>query len=164
MCKGKGKTQYDNEKLTKKCKFILRADRHCNHDDDHDHNHNNHPSSRKILFVYFYNRGFTVIAYTILGPHNLQKYPLNCCQIEKKENPRKSPRDPPNSATRDVKGKSKTSSSTWVFWDAAQKAAHPGFDMPVGLLATNLYSLKLQGSRHPVTSAICSASEFASFS
>ena len=49
---GKRKTQYVNEKLTKKCKQILRADIHHNHDDDHDHNHNNHLSSRKIFILF----------------------------------------------------------------------------------------------------------------
>ena len=36
--------------------------------------------------------------------HQLQKYPLISCQSAMKENPRKSPRDPPNSATKEVNG------------------------------------------------------------
>ena len=34
----------------------------------------------------------------------LQQHPLTSCQIAKNEKPRKRPRDPPNSATREVKG------------------------------------------------------------
>ena len=36
--------------------------------------------------------------------HHLKKHPLISCQIVMKENPRKRPREPPNSATKEVKG------------------------------------------------------------
>ena len=59
--------------------------------------------------------------------------------IARKEKPRKRPKEPPNSAIKEVKGWSRTSSSICVLWEeAAQKATEAGFGIGFGLLSTNL--------------------------
>ena len=51
-----------------------------------------------------YKQNMWVVGESIFGIYYLKKYSLISCHIARKENPRKSPREPPNSATKEVKG------------------------------------------------------------
>ena len=57
--------------------------------------------------------------------HSLQQQSLNLSQMAMNENPRNSPRDPPNSAMREVNGQRRISSSVHVLLDAPQNTIHP---------------------------------------
>ena len=80
----------------------------------------------------------------------LQQHPLTSCHIVMKENPKKSPRAPPNSAIKEVNGYKRTSTSVKVLSDIAQKATKVSFSEDIswsglgktfGFVNANLYSL-----------------------
>ena len=108
-------------------------------------------TSKVILFGRnFFSSKFLLSTASTTDSDYLQQHPLTSCHIVMKENPKKSPRAPPNSAIKEVNGYKRTSTSVKVLSDIAQKATKvsfsediswPGLGKTFGFVNANLYSL-----------------------
>ena len=108
-------------------------------------------TSKVILFkINFFSSKFLLSTASTTDSDYLQQPPLTSCHIVMKENPKKSPRAPPNSAIKEVNGYKRTSTSVKVLSDIAQKATKVSFSKDIswsglgktfGFVNANLYSL-----------------------